>query len=238
MVAGNESTRDPTEFHLRFAAFSVQAWLRAPLWSLVQDMPTICSCILERLSPFGIGLNDLRIDNRDGNLGEANLSFWALEFRARCSIRLADVEVHCQELGQVDIQQISQLTQEFLGSVLDSQPDAAFASYQVNFQMHGVPGTSNPATFLRQFTNSAPRDMGPVTGSGATFHFGTTDRRISCAISADMSSRFADSIFLATHVVFDADQLQTEDLIAEAGRHLNTSLAAFGLTLPSSGEST
>ena len=77
MVAGSESTRDPTEFRLREAAFSVQARLRAPLWNLVQDMPAICSCVLERLAPFGVGLNDLRIDNRDGNLGEANLGFWA-----------------------------------------------------------------------------------------------------------------------------------------------------------------
>ena len=96
MVAGSESARDLTEFRLRDAAFSVQARLRAPLWNLVQDMPAICSCVLARLAPFGVGLNDLRIDNRDGNLGEANLGFWALDLRARCSIRLADVEVQCQ----------------------------------------------------------------------------------------------------------------------------------------------
>ena len=199
-------------------------------------MPVICSCILARLGPFGVDLNDLRIDNRDGKLGEANLSFWALDFRARCSIRLAEVEVDCQELGQVDTGQVDQLTQELLASVLDSQPDAAFAAYQATFRMHGVPDASNPAAFLRQFTNSEPAEMGPVTGSGATFHFGPNGHRSSCVVSADMSSHFTDSIFLATHVVFDADQLRREDLVTEAGRHLNTALAAFGLTLPASGE--
>ncbi len=238
MGAKDESTRDSTEFQVLRAAFSVQARLREPLWTLVKDMPAICSCVVERLAPFGIGLNDLRIDNRDGNLGEANLNFWALDFRARCSIRLADVEVHYQELGQVGIRQIGQLTQELLRSVLNSQPDAAFAAYQASFQIHGVPDTSNPATFLRQFTNSEPKEMGPVTGSGATFHFGPSDSRISCAISADVSSHFTDSIFLATHIVFDADQLRREDLITEAGRHLNAALSAFGLTLPASGELT
>ena len=237
MAAGSESTGDPTEFHLRHAAFSVQARLRTPLWTLVRDMPAVCSCVLERLAPFGVGLKDLRIDNRDGNLGEANLNFWALDFRARCSIRLADVEVHCQELGQADIRQIGQLTQDLFGSVLDSQPDAAYAAYQVSFQMHGVPGTSNPAAFLQGFTNCEPTDMGPVTGSGATFHFGPTDLRTSCTVSADMSSHFTDSIFVATHVVFDADRLSKEDLVTEAGRHLSTALAAFGLTLPASGDS-
>ena len=237
MAAGSESTRDPTEFRLRDAAFSVQARLRAPLWNLVQDMPAICSCVLERLAPFGVGLNDLRIDNRDGNLGEANLGFWALDLHARCNIRLADVEVHCQELSQVEVRQIGQLTQALLGSVLDGQPDAAFADYQATFRMHGVPGTSSPATFLQQFTNSEPKGLGPVTGSGATFHFGPSGRRTSCAISADMSSSFTDSIYLATRVVFDADQLQKEDLMAEAGRYLNASLGALGLTLPATGES-
>lgn len=122
--------------------------------------------------------------------------------------------------------------------MLDSQPDAAFAAYQANFRMHGVPNTSNPAAFLRQFTNFEPSDMGPVSGSGATFHFGPTDSRTSCTVSVDMSSQFTDSIFLATHVVFDADRLQREDLIPEAGRHLNAALSAFGLTLPASGDVT
>ena len=237
MVAGSESTRDPIEFRLRDAAFSIRARLCAPLWNLAQDVPAICSCVLERLAPFGVSLNDLRIDNRDGNLGEASLGFWALDFHARCSIRLADVEVECRQLRQVETRQIGQLTEALLGSVLDGQPDAAFADYQAIFQMHGVPGDSSPATFLQQFTNSKPEGLGPVTGSGATFHFGPLGHRISCAISADMSSSFNDSIYLATRVVFDADQLQKEDLMAESGRYLEASLAALGLTLPATGES-
>ena len=236
MTAGSKSTRDPTEFRLRDAAFSVQARLRAPLWNLVQDMPAICSCVLDRLVPFGVGLDDLRIDNRDGNLGEANLGFWVLGLHTRCNIRLADVEVHCRELSQVDIRQIGQLTQALLGSVLAGQPGAAFADYQATFRMHGVPGNLSPATFLQQFTNSEPEGLGPVTGSGATFHFGPSGGRVSCAISADMSSSFADSIYLATRVVFDAGKLREEDLMAEAGRYLKASLAALGLTLPETGE--
>ena len=47
-----------------------------------------------------------------------------------------------------------------------------------------------------------------------------------------MSSSFADSIYLATRVVFDADQLQKEDLMAEVGSYLKASLGALGLTLP------
>ena len=237
MVAGSESTRDLTEFRLRDAAFSVQARLRAPLWNLVQDLAAVCSCVLERLAPFGIGLNDLRIDHRDGNLGEANLGFWALNLQARCNIRLADVEVHCQELIQVETRQLDRLTQALLGSVLAGQPGASFADYQATFRMHGAPGISSPATFLQQFTNSEPKGLGPVTGSGASFHFGPDGRRVSCAISADMSSSFTDSIYLATRVVFDGDQLPKEDLMAEAGRYLKVSLAALGLTLPATGES-
>ena len=237
MVAGSESTRDLIEFRLRDAAFSVQARLRAPLWNLVQNMPTVCSCVLERLAPFGIGLNELRIDNRDGNLGEANLGFWALDLHARCSIRLADVEVHCQDLIQVETRQIDHLTRALLGATLDSQPGTSFADYQVTFRMHGAPDTSSPATFLQRFTTSEPKGLGPATGSGASFHFGPSGHRVSCAISADMSSSFTDSIYLATRVVFDGDQLTKEDLMAEAGRYLNASLAALGLTLPATGES-
>ncbi len=237
MVAGSEPTQDLTEFRVRDAAFSVQAKLRTPLWNLVQDMPAICSCVIERLAPFGVGLNDLRIDNRDGNLGEANLGFWALDFHTRCSIRLAEIEVHCQQLSQVEIRQVGHLTQALLGSVLDSQPDAAFADYQATFRMHGVPGASSPSTFLRQFTNSKPQGLGPVTGSGVTFHFGPLGYRISCTISADMSSSFNDSIYLATRIIFDADQLQKEDLMVETGKYLEASLAALGLTLPATGES-
>ena len=237
MVAESESIREPIEFRLREAAFSIHARLRAPLWNLVRDMPAVCSCVLERLAPFGVGLNDLRIDNGDGDLGEANLGFWALDFRARCSIRLADVEVRCQQLSQVKIRQIGQLTQALLGSVLDGEPDAAFADYQATFRMHGVPGALNPATFLRQFTNSEPQGLGQVTGSGATFYYGPLDHRISCAVSADMSSSFNDSVYLVARVVFDADQLQKEDLMSEAGRHLDASLAALGLMLSVNGES-
>ena len=237
MVAGSESTRDLAEFRLRDAALSVRARLRAPLWNLVQDMPAVCSCVLDRLAPFGIGLNDLRIDNRDGNLGEANLGFWALDLHARCNIRLADVEMHCQELLRVETRQLDQLTHALLEAALDGQPGASFADYQTTFRMHGAPGTSSPATFLQRFTDSEPKGLGPVTGSGASFHFGPSGRRVSCAISADPSSSFADSIYLATRAVFDGNQLPKEDLMAEAGRYLKASLAALGLTLPATGES-
>ena len=237
MVEGHEPAPDLIEFRLRDARFSVQARLRTPLWNLVQDMPAVCSCVLERLAPFGISLDDLHIDNRDGNLGEANLGFWALDLHARCNIRLADVEVHCQELSQVETRQIDQLTQALLGSVLDGQPGASFVDYQVTFRVHGAPGTSSPASFLQPFASFEPKGLGPVTGSGASFYFGPSGRRVSCAISADMSSSFTDSIYLATRVVFDSDQLPKEELMAEAGRYLKASLAALGLTLPATGES-
>ena len=237
MVAGHEPAPDLIEFRLRDAVFSVQARLRAPLWSLVQDMPTVCSCVLERLAPFGISLDDLRIDNRDGNLGEANLGFWVLDLHARCNIRLADVEVHCHELSQVETWQLDQLTQAMLGATLDSQPGASFVDYQVTFRMQGAPDTSSPAAFLQPFTNFEPKGLGPVTSSGASFHFGSSGRQLSCSISADVSSSFTDSIYFVTRVVFDGDQLPKEDVIVEAGKHLKASMAALGLTLPSSGES-
>ena len=120
-----------TEFRPRRTAFSFAARLREPLWVLAHDLPAICSRVLERLVPFAVGLNDLRVDNADGCLGESNLRFWALDLEARCEIRLTGVDVQCHDLHQVDIRQLDHLIQAVLGAVLDSQEDAAFIDYEV-----------------------------------------------------------------------------------------------------------
>lgn len=97
------------------------------------------------------------------------------------------------------------------------------------------------ATLSLRPPNAGSRTLGRWLTSvrGAMSH-ATQHRKplqeVSCTVSVDMLSHFIDPIFLATHVVFDADQLQSEDLITEAGRHLNAVLSAFRLTLPASGE--
>lgn len=226
-----------TDFRPRRATFSFAAKLREPLWVLVHGLPAICSRILERLAPFAVGMNDLRVDSADGRLGESNLGFWALDFQARCEIRLTGVDVQCHALHQVDIRQLDHLIQAVLGAVLESQEDAAFINYEVTVQMHGAPQGSNPEMFLGRFTGPGLEGLGPVTGSGVSFYFGPCSRRISCAVLADMSTSFADSIYVQTRALFDGEQLPKEEIGVETGKYLKTSLAALGLTLPVTGES-
>ena len=238
VTAADQPCPDSIEFHLRRVAFECQARSRAPLWALVQDMPAVCACLLDRLGPFDVGLNDLRLDNGDGNLGRSNLGFWAFDLGVRCEIRLASVDVRCHELNQVDVRQLDRLTQAVLGAVLEGQPGASFSEYEVTFRMHGAPDTLNPATFLQRFTGSEPEGLGPVTASGASFHFGPGGRRVSCAVSADVSELFTDSIHVGSRAVFDAERVPREELMMEAGDYMKASLAALGLILPATKEST
>ena len=225
------------EFRPRRAAFSFAAKLREPLWVLAHDLPAICSRVLERLAPFEVGLNDLRVDNADGRLGESNLRFWALDLEARCEIRLTGVDVQCHELHQVDVRQLDHLIQAVLVAVLESQEGAAFIDYEVTVRMHGIPQDSNPDVFLGRFTGPGPEGLGPVAGSGVSFHFGPYGRRISCTVLADMSTSFADSIYVQTRALFDGEQLPKEEIGVETGKYLKSSLAALGLMLPETGES-
>ena len=226
-----------TEFQPRRAAFSFTAKLREPLWVLSHGLPAICSRVLERLAPFAVGLNDLRVDNADGHLGESSLGFWALDFQARCEIRLAGVDVRCRALHQADVRQLDHLIQAVLGAVLESQEDAAFINYEVTVQMHGAPQGSNPEMFLGRFTGPGLEGLGPVTGSGASFYFGPCSRRVSCAVLVDISTSFADSIYVQTRALFDGEQLPREEIGVETEKYLKASLAALGLTLPETGES-
>ena len=225
------------EFRPRRAAFSFTAKLREPLWVLAHGLPAICSRVLERLAPFAVGMNYLRVDSADGRLGESNLGFWALDFQARCEIRLTGVDVQCHALHQVDVRQLDHLIQAVLGAVLESQEDAIFINYEATVQMHGAPQGSNPGTFLGRFTGPGLEGLGPVTGSGVSFYFGPCSRRISCAVLADMSTSFADSIYVQTRALFDGEQLPREEIGVETGKYLKASLAALGLALPEAGES-
>ena len=229
---------DLIEFHLRRAAFECQARLRAPLWALVQDMPAVCSCLLDRLGPFDVGLNDLRVDNGEGNLGRGNLGFWALDLNVRCEIRLAGIDMHCHELNRIEVGQLEGLTRAVLGAVLEAQPGASFSGYEVTFLMHGAPEASDPTAFLRRFTGAEPEGLGPVTRSAASFHFGPSGRRVSCAVSADVSELFTDSIHVASRAVFDGERVPVEELMIEAANHLTASLASLGLILPANEVST
>ena len=137
-----------TEFRPRRAAFSFTATLREPLWVLAHDLPAICSRVLERLAPFAVGLNDLRVDNAAGRLGESNPGFWALDLEVRCEIRLTGVDVQCHEMHQVDIRQLDHLIHAVLVAVLESQEGAAFIDYEVTVRMHGMPQDPDAAVDL------------------------------------------------------------------------------------------
>ena len=69
MTAADQPCPDSIEFHLRRVAFECQARSRAPLWALVQDMPAVCACLLDRLGPFDVSLNDL-LGSRHASIGE------------------------------------------------------------------------------------------------------------------------------------------------------------------------
>ena len=53
-------------------------------------------------------------------------------------------------------------------------------------------------------------------------------RRASCAVSADASELFTDSIHVASRAVFDGERVPMEELMIEAANHLTASLAAPG----------
>lgn len=227
-----------TELHPRRTGFTLQARLRELLWTLSQRTPEICSRLLERLSPFDIGPDDLRIDKGDGTLGGLSLNFWALDYKARCDIRLQRIEVTCPTLHDVGLPRLDSLVQEVLAAVLEADPSAQFESYEVTIQMHAGLLGETPEMFLRRFTGRGLEGLGPGTGSAVCYYFGSSGPRTSCALTVDMSRMFDDAIYTDGRAVFDGAEIGKEELASECESFVQDCFGALGVALPATGEST
>ena len=233
MVAEVVEGKELTTLHPRRAGVSVRANLKPLLWSLApHQMPVLCRNLLEDLDPFGIDPGDMRIDNGDGSLEGYNLNFWALDFRAKCEIRLSRVEIECRTVEQTDTRNIDRLMQVILATINRTDSDTTVVTYEISMHVIGAPTDITPRKFLRRFASRNLIGLGPNIGNGASFHFGARGARTFCSISVDISKMFSDSIIVDIRAEFDGTQLQRENLISESIALLTTGLETLDLRLP------
>ena len=232
MVAEVERGKELTTLQPRRASISVQANLKPLLWTLAHQMPALCGILLEELGSLGVDPSDMRIDNGDGSLEGYNLNFWALDFRARCEIRLSRVEIECGRLEQVETQDLNRLLQVVLGAVERTDSNVGVNSYEIVVYTHGVPIGTTPQAFLQRFACRGVDGLGPNIGNGAAFHFGGSGVRTNCSISVDISRMFLDSIFVEVRAGFDGAALDRRNLRQETDALLTAALEALDLSLP------
>ena len=75
MTDMSEAGQRLTKVQTRRASLSVTASVRPLLWGLANQMSVFCEHVFGRLGKFGVGPDDLRVDNGDGTVGGYNLTF-------------------------------------------------------------------------------------------------------------------------------------------------------------------
>ena len=230
-----EAAPELAKAQTRRASLFVAASFRPLLWGLANRMPVFCDHIFGRLGKFGVGPNEMRVDNGDGTVGGYNLNFWALDYQIRCTMRLPRAEVDCHAMENVDVETLDEVIQAVLEAVEATDENVVVENYEVSFQIHARTTDTTPRELLQQFVKYEPKGMGPCIANSVSFTFGTNGKRNSSSIAADLSREFFDSIFIDGRVDFDGTKIHRSDLKSEAADYVTESLTALGLTLQATG---
>jgi len=142
------------------------------------------------------------------------------------------VEVVCAELPQPDVEKFNAAMLDALRAVKEHRPELSFRAFALAIRMHARLKGLPVRDYLGRFVSNIPQDLGPSTGSGTVFYFGSEGDRLLSSLTVDVSAVVPDGVYLGVHAVWDARRTEVESVSALADGFVRHAVDKLGLYLP------
>jgi hypothetical protein len=209
-----------------------EAGFPQPEFDLFQDGATLLKRVFMRLQPYGLRLNDLRVERGGGNVGDQQILCYLFNYWMTIRIRVERVEIVCTEFPQDHVEKIKAAIADVLGAVKDYRPSIEFRAFAVAVGLHVKLQGQPVRDYLARFVTNAPKALGPSTGSGAVFYFGSEGDRLVSTVTVDLSAVVQDAAYLRIHGVWDAKKVALGSLSGTADTFVRQALDSLGLQFP------
>ena len=214
------------------ADLTFEAGFPQPEFGIFRDGAALLHHLFKRLEPYGLRLNDLRVERGAANVGDHQIICYLFNFWMTVRIRIDRIEVICSELPRDYVEKFTGAILEVLSSIKDYQPDLSFRTFGVAVGLHAKLEGLLAREYLAGLVPNVLQNLGPSTGGGGIFYFGAEGNRLFASISADVSAMVQDAVYLRIHGVWDAKKVAPDSLSEVAEVLVRQALDGLGLSLP------
>jgi hypothetical protein len=214
------------------ADLAFEATFPEPCFALFEQNTALLDRVFRRLEPQGLRLNDLRLERGSGGMTEVQVVASMFNFSLTSKFRLDKIEVVCSELPTTLVESVKNVITGAMAAVVDLRPGQTFRAFSLAVGVHGTIEGQAARDYLARYASTPPTSVGPLTGNGAAFYFGSVGEQLNSSITIDMSSSVPNGLFLRTHASWDAQKVPVDSLVAVAEAFRQRALASLGLESP------
>lgn len=222
----------PINFHVGRADLHFEAGFSEPEFALFRDTPALLRQLFKSLEPHGARLSDIRIEQGGGTAADFHVLCYLFNFLMTLRIRLDHIEVICSQLPQDYVGRYGAAIVDALAAVRSYRPELSFRAYTLVTGLHGTLEGNSPKDYLSRFAANIPSGLGSSVGTGTVMYFGAEAERLMCSVTVDMSSVVQDSLYVRTHVLWDAKRVEIQALPKIGEAFVRQALIEVGLQLP------
>jgi hypothetical protein len=219
----------PARFNVAKGDLTFEAGFVQPEFGLLRDPSGLLSQLYRRLEPHGLRLTDLRIERRAGSPADSHVLCYLFNHLMMVRIRVERIEVVCSDLPQEQLRKFEAGITDTLRAVKDHLPSVAFRAFTLAVGLHGRLDGQPLRQYLGHFGTNAPKELGPLTGSGTVFYFGPEGDRLLSSLTVDMSALIPDALYVRAQAVWDATKVSVESVSGQAEEFVRNALSRLGL---------
>jgi hypothetical protein len=206
-----------TTFVVKQGDASLVARFTSPLFELLSNSNVaLHPNMLLHLGKYGLTLNDVRIELGIPTLAGANAAYWMNALSAVVRIWLDRLEIAFLDLTRITGDQVTEITGAALEALQQSVSNVSIETYTATLTLHGTFQDVSLSQFVAQFVKRAPKNLGPVLGSGVVYYLGPELERRTASVVIDRSTMIADAAFIRTTVILDGALLPFSSVSAVA----------------------
>jgi hypothetical protein len=220
------------KFDVSRADLSIEAGFSQPEFGLFRDTHALLDQLYKALEPYGIRLNDIRIEQGGGSAADFHLLCHLFDFMMTIRVRINRVEIYCSQLPRDYVERFGGAVVHALGALRAHQSTLQYRTHALAVSLHGVLEGVTAKDYVSRFATSIPAGLGPSVGSATVMYFGPEGDRTFSSLTVDMSALVTNGLYVRAHVVWDGKQVDIAALPKLSEGFIRHALDQVGLQLP------
>lgn len=221
----------PIKFVVSRSDVTLEAGYQSPRFDLFRDDRGLFARLLDRLSPHGLKLSEMKVERGSGSLGDLHLFFYLVDYLVIVRIRVDRTEIYCSLLTAENKKRVIAAALDTFGTIRETL-GVDFRAYAVGMNIHGLTEDPNARAFLAKLVSAPPAAAGATTGNGVAYYFASLGERIASSLTFDVSTVAPDGLFARPQATWDASRLPLEQLPERAEEFVRGTLRAFDIEMP------
>lgn len=222
----------PIKFTVSRSDITVEASYQRAQIGLFRDSVRLVERLIERLTPHGVKLSDIKIERGNGSLGDLHLLCYLFDYLLTIRVRLDRAEIYCSHLTEDNRKQVVSAGIDTLVTLRDAI-GGDYRAYGAALNLHGTLENQPARTFIGRLIAPTPAQLGPLTGNAVAYYLSPTlDGRIAGSLTLDASALVPDGLFARPLATWDASRVALDQLPVRAEEFVRQALGAFGIELP------